>query len=133
MNGRVCRNSFVSQTDGEETIDGLVKLAYENGFTLMLAQRYICVHAATKTRDGLSDICGCSPEEAAQHIQTYAAFESGPTAISPAICTAVRVAPQYFAQLAGVLTAITGINKCDAYMLASSFGVRACCVYEPLG
>eukprot|EP00656_Telonema_subtile_P038412 TRINITY_DN4325_c0_g1_i3.p1 TRINITY_DN4325_c0_g1~~TRINITY_DN4325_c0_g1_i3.p1 ORF type:complete len:219 (-),score=50.92 TRINITY_DN4325_c0_g1_i3:149-805(-) len=84
----------VENTD--EVLQGLIKLAYDNNFTLVLVW---------------------SAEEAARYLETYKAYEH-----KPADMIKAKVDPSYFAQLTDVLTSIRSINKTDVYTLASTFG-----------
>lgn len=84
----------VENTD--EVLQGLIKLAYDNNFTLVLVW---------------------SAEEAARYLETYKAYEH-----KPADMIKAKVDPSYFAQLTDVLTSVRSINKTDVYTLASTFG-----------
>eukprot|EP00656_Telonema_subtile_P038413 TRINITY_DN4325_c0_g1_i4.p1 TRINITY_DN4325_c0_g1~~TRINITY_DN4325_c0_g1_i4.p1 ORF type:complete len:140 (-),score=32.13 TRINITY_DN4325_c0_g1_i4:149-568(-) len=84
------------QENTDEVLQGLIKLAYDNNFTLVLVW---------------------SAEEAARYLETYKAYEH-----KPADMIKAKVDPSYFAQLTDVLTSIRSINKTDVYTLASTFG-----------
>lgn len=80
----------------DEVLQALVKLSYDNNFTLLLVW---------------------SSEEAARYLETFKAYEH-----KPADLIKPRVDPGYYAQLTEVLTSVRSINKTDVFTLASNFG-----------
>merc|ERR1712166_195012 len=82
--------------NSDQVLEGLIKLAFDNNFTLLLTW---------------------SAEEAARYLETYKAYEHKPADMMKA-----RVDPSYFAQLTEVLTTIRSVNKSDVFTLASTFG-----------
>jgi len=82
--------------NSDEVLQGLIKLAFDNEFTLLLTW---------------------SAEEAARYLETYKAYEH-----KPADAMKARVDPSYYAQLTEVLTTVRSVNKSDVFTLASTFG-----------
>eukprot|EP00657_Telonema_sp_P-1_P008346 TRINITY_DN29333_c0_g1_i1.p1 TRINITY_DN29333_c0_g1~~TRINITY_DN29333_c0_g1_i1.p1 ORF type:complete len:230 (+),score=22.92 TRINITY_DN29333_c0_g1_i1:184-873(+) len=86
----------VDVENSDEVLEGLMKLAYDNQFTLLLVW---------------------SAEEGGRYLETFKAYEH-----KPADSIKAKVDPSYFALLTDALTAIRSVNKTDVYTLASTFG-----------
>lgn len=69
----------------------------------------------------LTMVVAWSPEEGAQYLETYKAYEHRPP---DSIRT--RVADDHSSQLVAALTSVRGINKTDVMTLTSRIGVRTC-------